>query len=166
VKPLSEAPESFGMKLGFKLSLILATTYSFIGVFIVENLTQHDTSNFLFVLVLGSSVILLLAILPAVFYGVLTGMFLAVIISKYKRLLSSITSVLLGMALCAVITVLTHFLFNIPVTLSFVYPSTSYGLGIYETYPFYIGIPSIIYILSGGWASWYIYKNFGNGYKS
>jgi hypothetical protein len=160
-----DRPIWFSVILGLKLSIILSITYAFFGVFIVENFTRNGTDifgnflHFLFTWALGSPFIFLAAILPAVIYGVFTSLLLALLIGKFKHLFSSITSILLGIAFCAVITALTHFIFSIPVVLSFANTSTDYmSFGVYETYPFFIGIPSIIYTLAGGWASWRIYK--------
>ena len=160
-----DKPMWFSIILGLKLSIILSITYAFFGVFIVENFTKNGTDilgnflNFLFMWALGTPYIFLAAILPALIYGVFTSLFLALLIIKFKHLFSSITSILLGIAFCAVITALTHFIFNIQVVLSFASTSTDYmSFGVYETYPFFIGIPSIIYTLAGGWASWRIYK--------
>jgi len=160
-----DKPMWFSITLGLKLSLILSITYAFLGVFIVENFIRSGTDilgkflKFLFIWALGSPLIFLVAILPAVIYGVLTSLFLALLIVKFKHLFYSITSILLGVALCATITALTHFIFSIPVVLSFNSMSADYdSFSVYVTYPFFIGIPSIIYTLVGGWASWRIYQ--------
>lgn len=163
----SESLQSFGIKLGITLSLVLSITYAFTGVFIVETFTKYGSGNFLFVWALGSPLIFFVAISPAVIIGIFTGFLLGILTDRLKNKISSITIVLLGITVCTVITVLTHYIFNLQVTFSFANSSSSYmNFGIYETYPFYMGIPSIIYILSGGWASWYIYKNSNVEYKS
>jgi len=163
---LSESPERFGAKLGLKLSLILSTSYAFIGILVVQPYfgpapTKSDELMFLVILLLGLLFsILSFAILPAIIYGVVTGYLLGLLIVNFKYRRSSLTFILLGIALCTMVTTLSHVIFNIHITLSFGYSSSILLGSALESYPFRIGIPSIIYILSGGWASWYVFKKF------
>jgi hypothetical protein len=171
---LPDTPERFGAKFGLKLGLLLSTTYAILGIFIVEAFVHTSSvepspapapKNFLMyltILILGLLLLIyLLAILPAVIYGTITGYVLGILISNFKHRFSSFMFLLLGVTLCVVTTTLSYTILNIKVTLSFETPPALYmSGGIYESYPFYIGIPSLIYILSGGFASWHIFKKF------
>lgn len=149
----------FGIELGLKLSAILSFTYAFLGILIVQAFVESDWGSVILIWVLGLPHFFSVAILPAIAYGILTGVFLEKFVRRFNHFLSVPIVILSGVIICIAITVLSHYLFGIQINFSFVNVSTGpLRFGIYETYPFYIGIPSMIYIFSGGWAGWYIYK--------
>ena len=163
-----------GMKLGWKAGLKLSALYTVLGFFIIElrgqgigffdplEIRTFDWDKFVLVvpIILGMViVILILAIGPATILGALTGMYLGKLVEIAKERISKYFLVSLCILFCLVIAILIHLFFQIPIVLSFQSPSSDYhSLGVYETYPFSIGIPSIIYILTGGWIGWQLYS--------
>ncbi len=157
--PSIRSPAWFGISIGLRLSLCLSITYGFLGVFIIETFVEPGSQIFLFMWLLGSPIIFIAAIVPSVICGTLTGFLLSELASLIRKRISITIFVVSGIALCTMIVVFFHVAFHVHVALSFVNTSSSESsFGIYESYPFSLGIPSIIYLLTGGWASWYIYK--------
>ena len=93
--------------------------------------------------------------------GTLTGMVFGIITEIVNTRISQLMCVIFGVLICAMLAILFHLIFGIQVGFSFentkIAPS-GLSAGIYETYPFGIGIPTIIYILTGGWANWRFYS--------
>jgi MFS family permease len=160
-----------GMNLGQKTGLILSLLYAAIGFVIIELLgigagfsspyfyTSFPASfpwgGFTIVII----IIMLIAVLPATIIGGLTGACLGVLTEKTKGHISKYPFVLLCITSCLVAIILIHLLFQIPVSLSFEISNTDFlSFGIYESYPFCLGIPSVIYILTGGWIGWKLYS--------
>ena len=157
---LPKTPEWLGIGLGFKLSLLLSIIYAFLGVFIVETFTEYGVGGFLLAWIYGSPIISIWAILPAAIYGILTGFLIGILVRRFQDHFFRITLIMAGIILCAIVAAMSHYILGIHATFDFVNRAIGYGSAgtLYETYPFYIGVPSIIYTLSGGWATWYIYK--------
>ena len=163
-----ELPEILGTEIGFKLSLALSITYAFFSVLIIETFTSYNSGmgNFWVVWFWGSPVIFFMAILPAILYGCVTGFLLGIAIKYLGNWLSSTSMILLGILLCIILVVISHLIFHVQITFSFFNSSSRHSYdSIYQTYLFSIGLPSVLYSLSGGWASWFIYKNFKSGHK-
>jgi hypothetical protein len=150
-------------KLGSKLGLILSSIYGVAGMLIfvvvpsIGELGIRDIpwiAGFIFY-------IFLLAVLPSTIIGLLTGIIIGWIVEfKFTKKFSKITFLLASIATCSLIAVLIHILFDINIVLSFEPPSGPYSLGYLENYPFLFGIPTIIYVLAGGWFGWKIYSKF------
>ncbi len=155
--PISVSWES--VKLGFKVSLLLSIIYAVIGVFIFM-ITEVDVKSLPFVLMWGSLLIAILAIFPSILIGSLTGAIVGLIAeTSFAKQISRMGFSFVGMIVCAVIAISVHILFGIKIILSFE-PSSNYSTGIFETYPFLFGIPTLIYILAGGWFGWNVYSKF------
>jgi hypothetical protein len=163
-RSLEETPARFGVQLGWKLSFFLSVVYAFLGVFVIETFIEPSLGNFLIVWAMGSPIIFAVAILPAVIIGVVTGAGLSLLVSHLRERISTTTSFMLGFTFCIGMMVLVHLIFNVEVRFSFVdFSANIVPFGIYGTYPFFIGLPSIIYVLSGGWASYNLFKRFEAG---
>ena len=163
-----------GMKLGFKASLALSTFYAILGFFTVELLgrgvgflslfekpDEWHINFYLIVVIIGVLLmiitILFLAIAPAIILGTITGMFIGKIAEIIKERIPKYFFVSLSIFSCLVIAILLHLFFHIPVVLSFQPPLVS-EFDIYDTYPFYTGIPTVIYVLTGGWVGSQLYS--------
>ncbi len=159
-----------GVELGCETSLKLSALYAIVGLLVIELLrhgegfrdlldveASHWWSNFAFIMVATVIGILVLAIAPAITLGTLTGMFLGGLAAITKRRISKYFFVAFCILSCTAMAILIHLFLKIPVTLSFQNPSAN-GMAIYLTYPFHVGVPSIIYILAGGWIGSQLYS--------
>lgn len=163
-----------GMKLGSKAGFRLSVLYALSGIFFVEVLSTvwfldwQEVGTFdgyrllraapLFLLV--AFLILFAVVGPATILGILTGMLLGKFVELTIGRASKYFVVISCALLCVIIAVLIHLFFDIPIVFSFQPPTTQpqyLSMGIYETYPFYMGIPTIVYVLAGGWAGWQLY---------
>jgi hypothetical protein len=84
-------------------------------------------------------------------------MYIGKLVEITKERVSKYIFVSICVLSCLVIAILFHLVFHIPVILSFQYPAAA-DFGVYETYPFSIGIPTIIYVLTGGLVSSKLYS--------
>jgi hypothetical protein len=166
---------ALGSKAGFRLSLLYAISGIFL-VFLVEEL--RDGSGFLDwqaveafdwfrlahavpIFLITVSLILFVAVGPATILGILTGMLLGKFVEIFIGHLSKYSIVISCASLCMVIAILIHIFFDIPIVFSFQPTPTAqasyFSLGVFETYPFYMGIPTILYVFAGGWTGWQLY---------
>jgi len=164
-----------GSKAGFRLSLLYAISGIFL-TFLVEEFVNgvgfldwqgigtFDWYKFISVasmFFLVAFVILFVAIGPATILGILTGMLLGKFVEIFIERISKYFLVFSCVLLCIMIAILIHLFFDIHMVFSFQQPSTTqshyFSMGIYETYPFYMGIPTILYVLAGGWTGWQLY---------
>jgi hypothetical protein len=161
-----------GLKLGFKAGLLLPIIYLVIAILIIElfQLNFHTTTlahlrsfrpepeillvQFVYIL---PGLLFQYALGPAVSYGVLTGTLIGVMVGCIKMRVSRYTVVILSVFVCVLISFLSYRFFGIHPVLSFENESF-YSLGIYETFPFTTGFPTIIYIFAGGWGGWQLYS--------
>ena len=159
-----------GINLGWKAGLWCSAFYAVLAFLIVEMLDlgigflrlAFNLDKFvvtIFELSLISIAAFVFAIIPSAILGALTGMCLGKFAEIARERISKYWFTLICVLSCFVIVTLIHLIFQIPVTLSFHLPFDSLFIGIYETYPVYIGIPSVIYILTGGWIGWKLYSN-------
>ncbi len=173
-----------GAKLGLRAGLRLSIAYAIVGVFVEEIARQLPGINPLsligaiggsFVLVLVSSpIIFLFAIVPAILYGLFTGALLGKMAELMKNALARPVFAGFSLLICSVIVLASHEFFQLNVSFSFVqsisltpgHSVISLGGDVislvpapFDSYPFYIGIPSLIYILTGGWAGWRLYDH-------
>ena len=158
-----------GAKLGSRVSFVVSILYAVVGFYAVELFGEGvgllSLSSELIIWgvlsIFGIIIaIFLFAIVPATIIGILTGTCLG-IFTKFaqRKQISKYFFVLLCVFFCMVAVIGIHLLFQIPITLSFDPPSHEFSLGTYETYPFLIGIPSIIYIFTGGWIGQQLYSS-------
>jgi len=164
-----------GSKAGFRLSLLYAISGIFltflaevfrygVGFLNWQGIESFDWSQLIFAVsaLLGVAfLIFFVAIGPATILGILTGMLLGKFAEIFKRRISKYFLIFSSALLCIIIAVLIHLFFDINIVFSFQQPPTTeshyFSMGIYETYPFYMGIPTILYILAGGWTGWQLY---------
>jgi hypothetical protein len=147
------SPIRAGLILGLQAALCLSIGYAVLGTLIVDILTESQMS--LILLTFGLPAIGLLAIAPAVCYGIFTGVVLGFLAGEMAGRTSRFAFMVLSITICLAIAAASHFLCGIKIVLSFE-PSDMYS-GIYGSYLFYIGFPTFIYILTGGWAGWRLY---------
>jgi len=145
-------------KLSIKLSILLSTIYAILGVFIFF-LTQGEIKIIPIALVAGSPLIVLVAIFPSIIIGFMTGRIIyAVAESKFTNFFSRVSFAFTSMLICGLIALLIYTFFGIKIDLSFEAPINYLSFGFLQTYPFVLGMPTIIYILAGGWFGWNIYS--------
>lgn len=165
-----------GMELGCKAGFRLSTLYAisailFIGIFggggeLLNWLTSVSFSWHRFIhtipLLIGVAfIIFFVAIGPATVLGTLTGMMLGkfanIFIGRMSKYFLAFSCALLS----TMIAILIHLFFDIQIGFSFqqspIAESNYLSMGIFETYPFYMGIPTILYIFAGGWTGWQLY---------
>ena len=148
------------VNLGYKFGLVLSTTYAIIGTFIVA-LFKDGIESFPASLIL-STLAILIVVTPSMIIGGWTGMIMGTIAkSRLARQTSKTFFVSMSLLTCSLTAIFIHSFFRINIVLSFE-PSTSSGIssGIFGTYPFLFGIPTIIYIIAGGWFEKTIYSRF------
>jgi hypothetical protein len=158
-----------GITLGWKAGLKCSTFYAVSAFLIIESIDQgigflRLASNLdklvvtIFELAVISIATTLVAITPATILGALTGMCLGKFAEIANERISKYLFTLLCVLFCLTAAILIHLFFQIPITLSYHLPFDNLFIGIYETYPVSIGIPSVIYILTGGWVGWKLYS--------
>ena len=162
-----------GLRLGGKAGFIIAIWYAIAGILIIEFLGQGvgllsfpseqegGLRLFVFVTIVTIIMIFFFAITPAVIIGALTGMYIGQLAKLTGARLPRYLFLMLCISLCLVVIILIHVFFKIPIVLSFqnsTPPTSSGSLGVYETYPFAIGIPSLIYLVMGIWGGGKLYS--------
>lgn len=167
-------PVSEGMRMGLKASLILSGAYAILAVLIEIGrqiwLTQ-DLEFIMLPLVRVAGMLpfgYLFAIFPTVALGIITGGLIGELWKHIGRRVDGLVFALLALVLCAGIAVGLHITFGIRFDLTI--PSMPLvesdwlmdGLGALVSYPFLMGIPSILYVLAGalgGYIFWRISMN-------
>lgn len=150
-----------GAKLGLKTGLGLSIAYALLGVFIAEFSDSgiDGVSIAIFILIFGSPIIFLQAIIPAVIYGIATGAIIGIIANRVTGHVTKIVFVLASTLVYLTIVILSHYLLGIQAAISLEPMSPSRFFGVYESYLFCFGIPSIVYILAGVCVSWWFYDS-------
>ncbi|HEX2697461.1 MAG TPA: hypothetical protein VHM28_07095 [Anaerolineales bacterium] len=154
------SPADFDYKsrmLSIKLSILLSALYAVVGVFLFC-IINGEAILFPIALIVGAPFITFVAIFPSIIVGFLTGRIISRLAeSDASRRLSSTVFALISMLICGLIAFLIHVMFEIKIDFSFEAPVSYLSFGFLQTYPFSFGIPSIIYILAGGWFGSRIY---------
>jgi tetrahydromethanopterin S-methyltransferase subunit C len=141
-----------GQILGLKLGLVSSFLYliGFIAFFNVDAFRfSRSLADFVFGLLVTLPVSLIvgaiIGVLPAMIIGWATGFLLGMVVEKQPDVMSNATAFLVGCALCGLIAIL----FNVVSLVSFGYDNASFlGDGMYWML---IGLPSLVYIITGGW---------------
>ena len=163
-----------GLRLGGKAGFRISIWYAIAGILIIEFLGQGvgllsfpseqegGLRLFVFVIIVTIIMIFFFAITLAVIIGALTGMYIGQLAKLTGARLPRHLFLMLCVSFCLVVILLFHIFFKIPIILSFQNstPPTSSGssLGVYETYPFAIRIPSVIYVVMGIWEGGKLYS--------
>jgi hypothetical protein len=93
-------------------------------------------------------------VLPATLLGGVTAMVLSKLLSLFARRLTQGRAISIGVLLCLLGSLGLSIIFAV---VSRTLPWNDFG------YPFYIGVPSIFYMLGGGWMGFTLYrKNYRN----
>jgi hypothetical protein len=159
-----------GMELGSRAGFRLSTVYAISGIFLVflVEVLKYGVGDFDWykliqgapIIFIAAFLILLVAVGPATILGILTGMLLGNFVEIFIGRISKYFLIFSCALLCMLIAILIHLFFDIPIVFSFQQPPTQspyFSMGVFETYPFYMGIPTILYILAGGWTGWQLY---------
>lgn len=164
------SPVAHGMRLGVKLSLVLTSAYLASGLLILVGwqlwltqalgITQLPILRFTGLL----PFFFLLALVPALVLGALTGGLIGELWLRLGHRLGVRLFTLLGLVLCSVIILGLHSVYRIQVD-TFIpavqltdSPWFSDAAGFLLSYPFLLGIPSVLYILAGTWGSYCFWR--------
>jgi hypothetical protein len=161
-----------GLFSGGKTGLIASTLYAAIGMIIAEFLGQgmdlswlpsqaENWGQFVLMMVTIVTMILFVAIIPATIIGALTGLYIGQLTKLFGEIIPRHLFLALCVSFCLVVVISFHTLLRIPVTLSFQSSDSALDIGVYGTYPFSIGIPSVIYVLLGIWVGWTFHSKVG-----
>ena len=164
------SPVSYGMRLGARISLVLACLYALLGT-LVEVLWQirfmGDARIGMLPIARAAGMLpfgLLFALGPALAIGVLTGGLVGELWVRIGQRVNQRVFALLALVLCAGVAVGLHFIFGTQVDLTIpqVQPESSEwiadSLGMLVSYPFLQGIPSILYVLAGALGALYFWR--------
>jgi hypothetical protein len=159
-----------GLILGGKTGFILSVLYAVVGILVIEALGKgmgllsspvapDEWGEFIGRQLMLVMLILLFYILPAMFIGAMTGMFLGYLAKRFVKMMPIQLYLAIAVGFCLVIAIGVHILVGIPIELSFQSSSSPYSSNVYETYLFSIGIPSMIYVLTGIWVGWRLHSD-------
>ena len=164
-----------GSKAGFRLSMLYAISaillVFLVGVFEpgvgfpdwreIRAFEWYRLIQAARIFLLTALLILFVAVGPATILGILSGMLLGKFVEIAIGRISKYFLVFSCALLCMIIAILIHLFFDIHIVFSFQPPPTTqsnyFSMGIFGTYPFYMGIPTIVYVLAGGWIGWQLY---------
>jgi hypothetical protein len=150
---LTKISALFGVKTGLVLS-ILYVVFFLISFFVVGIFTESFRGNP--ILTFGVFTILLaviggiLGVIPSIIVGTITALTISTTLWLLKRWLSALLSVIVGMAICYGFATLVDYAIWSRITDR----ATTIGMAYYS----WRGLPTIIYILTGGFMSWKLYK--------
>lgn len=164
-----DPPVAYGMRLGFKASLILTFTYWILGIFVETGRQMWLLQDLrIWMLPIARFAGMLpyyfsMQLWPVVFLGVITGGLIGELWMNIGHRVQSRVFALLVSVMCASIVVGLHVIYRIPVNLfipSVLNDSAWYSdtVGILASYPFLMGVPSILYIMTGTLGS-YLFWN-------
>jgi hypothetical protein len=140
---------SSGADLGAKTGLLLSALYS---VLVVAIFGSWELAGSYFVIVLGLYAAILI---PVLLLGILTGAILGWLSKRLSGVVSKPRFIQVGILVCIILVVALHLVYftGIPL-LTAKYAAEPFvpSLSIRE-YWIFIGFPSIIYMISGGWLS-------------
>jgi len=162
-------PVTDGMRLGFKTSLVLTCAYWILGI-LVEAARQMWLLRDLRVWILPIAKFpgmlpfyLIMGLMPIVFLSTLTGGLIGELWLHIGRRVGGRVFALLGLILCASIVVGFHAIYRIQV--NFFIPAVlndsgwySDTVGLLVSYPFWVGVPSLLFITAGTWGSYLFWK--------
>ena len=157
-----------GMGVGLIAGLVLSVLYAVIGVGVEtarEIRVAPDPSVVVLlpwaVFSLGLPVVILFGIGPAVFFGTGTGALIGLLHAILKPRVTCTGFAIIGFVTCAGISIGVHGFLGIPITPSAM-PGLSGGefhmerLGILVSYPYLMGIPSLVYVVTGTLGSFFL----------
>ncbi|KAB8333702.1 hypothetical protein SD80_012270 [Scytonema tolypothrichoides VB-61278] len=146
------SPFSQGAMVGAMCALAYITVY--VLVFVTSSLMNAPSWNIVMAVILFYLFGGVIGVLPAMLLGGVTTIVLSKILSRSARRLTQRRAISVGVLLCLLGSLIVTILFTV---LSRSLPWNDFG------YLFYIGAPSIFYVLSGGWMGLMLYrKNYRN----
>jgi len=166
------SPVSFGIQQGAKIAALLAALYAILGTsieFVRQAMILHNFHPLMLPIghILGMIPFgLLFAFVPSVSLGMITGGLIGELWLKTSRFVNGKVFTFMVFLLCLVIVFAVHFIFGIQVDLTFPsFPKEGIewamdGLGMMSSYPYLIGWPSLIYVVTGPLVSHYYWKKF------
>lgn len=106
---------------------------------------------------------ILMALVPITFISTLTGGLIGELWMHIGQRLDGRVFALLGLILCMSIVVGFHVIYQISVNLfipAVLNDSDWYSdtVGLLVSYPFWVGVPSILYVVVGAWGSYFFWK--------
>jgi len=160
-------PITDGMRLGLKVSLTLAGAYAVLGIMFEVGRQSWLMQELRFTslpLVRAAGMLpfgFLFALIPTLTLGTVTGGLIGELWRRIGWRANSRVFALLMLVLCALIAAGLHIVFRIEIDLTIPKPQlegSEYwiidGLGALISYPYLLGIPSILYVLAGAWCGY------------
>jgi len=147
-------------ELGFKYGLFLSSAYAVSGM-IFCILTESDFVSTILFWELAVLFTIVLALLPSSLLGGFSGMLIGLLAEiPYANKIPKFVFSLLSSFLCGTIAVLIHIVFKVQASLDSTksFMQSDFLDSYLFSYPFLFGVPTIIYILAGGWLGWNIYS--------
>ena len=157
---------SYGADLGMKTGCLLSALYIFLGI--VVALAVFGALDSIPLFVAASLPIYILILIPVLPLGAITGAILGWLSRKLSSIVPPQKFFLVGMIVCVILLVILHVAFFAfyPLVVEedsgYINESNNDNVSLAEpsdpftpiqTYLIFIGFPSIIYIVGGGWVS-------------
>jgi hypothetical protein len=162
-----------GLLLGGKTGLRVSMLYITVGLIVMEFLGRGLISSpvspswgfwgKVILTILAGGVVFIFSIVPGTIIGALTGMYfglLTKLLGERQRISKYLFLAMCGSS-CFIAVILFHILFRGPIADSLAHKPDLFTIGNYGTYPFIIGIPSVLYILIGTWLAWKLHSKVG-----
>jgi len=133
---------------------LCALTYItiYVLVFVVSSLVSAPSWNIVLAVILFYLFGGVIGVFPAMLLGGLTATFLSKLLSLSARSLTHVRAISIGVCVCLFVSLGLSLLFAVSTRTA---PWNDFG------YLFYVGLPSILYISSGGWMGYMLYlKNY------
>jgi hypothetical protein len=141
------SPFSQGVIVGAKCALAYITVY--VLIFVASSLMNDPSWNIVVAVILFYLFGGVIGVLPAMLFGGVTAIVLSKILSLSARRLTQRRAISIGVLLCLLGSLILTVLFAV---YSRSLPWNDFG------YLFYIGVPSIFYMLAGGWMGFTLYR--------
>lgn len=162
-------PVTLGMRLGFKTSLILTCAYWILGISVETGRQMwllHEIQIWMLPVARFAGMLpffFLIALVAIAFLGTLTGGLIGELWTRIGQRLDGRVFALLSLILCVSIVVGFHVIYQIQV--NFFIPAVlndsgwySDTVGLLVSYPFWVGVPSLLYLAAGAWGGYFFWK--------
>lgn len=160
--PQKESVLSIGADLGGKLGFLLSIFYSLAGLLfelLIKNVTGDSITSLFLMNIL---IVFFLVSLPSTILGIITGLVIGLLSKLLSNRLSIKNFIILSSIVCTAIIIALHWLiFDFSTFWRTAIMQESYfefGMRIIDKYYYLFGLPSLIYIVSGGWVGKRLYS--------
>lgn len=155
------SPIARGVVLGTVVGLFLSAIYgggivAFLSLLMTIRAPGTPVGDYLVQLAMASVTVTcaipcvgLLGVAPGTIWGALLGLLIGATVTLLRKVLSSMSSALLGAAVSGLVALCWHLLFPFP---------TTTWIEV-RTYLLYQGMPSLISLVAGGWMGWWLYRS-------